>query len=151
MRQLLLFGLMAAVAFAQTPAPAPARGATKEGKAPASTAKKLDRAEIDHLLEHPEGVLFLDVRRPDEISSIGGFPVYLNIQIGELEKHLAEIPKDRPVVTISNHASRAGKAADILSAKGFKVIGAVGVEDYESEGGKPVKVSIPTPQTTAKK
>jgi rhodanese-related sulfurtransferase len=141
MRKLLLLTLMAgAVAFAQ-------QAQTKDG----AKAKKLTRAEIDQALEHPERVLFIDVRRPDEISSIGGFAVYLNIQISELEKHLAEIPKDRAIITVSNHASRAGKAADLLDSKGFKILGAAGVEDYEAEGGKPVKIAIPPPQTNAKK
>ena len=119
--------------------------AQTKGKAPASKAKKLSRGEIDQLLAQPEKVLFIDVRRPDEVSSIGGFAVYLSIQVGELEKHLAEIPKDRPIVTISNHANRAGKAADLLDGKGFKVLGAVGVEDYEAEGGTPVKIAVPPP------
>jgi rhodanese-related sulfurtransferase len=140
MRRLFLLTLMAGtVAFAQ-------QAQTKDG----AKAKKLTRAEIDQALEHPERVVFLDVRRPDEISSIGGFAVYLNIQAGELEKHLAEIPKDRAVITVSNHASRAGKAADLLESKGFKVLGAVGVEDYEAEGGKPVKIAIPPPNANAK-
>jgi rhodanese-related sulfurtransferase len=119
-------------------------------KAPPSKAKVLTRAEIDGLLATPEKVLFIDVRRPDEVSSNGGFPVYLSIQSGELEKHLAEIPKDRPIVTVSNHAARAGRAADLLDSKGFKVIGAAGVEDYEAQGGKIIKIEVPK-QTSANK
>jgi rhodanese-related sulfurtransferase len=119
-------------------------------KAPPSKAKVLTRAEIDQLLATPDKVLFTDVRRPDEISSIGGFPVYLSIQAGELEKHLAEIPRDRPIVTISNHAARAGRAADLLESKGFKVIGAVGVETYAADGGKIVKIEAPK-QTSGNK
>ena len=94
-------------------------------------------------------MLFLDVRRPDEISSIGGFPVYLSIQVSDLESHLNEIPKDRLIVTVSNHAARAGKAADLLASKGFKVAGAVGVQTYEADGGHLTKISAPA--LTAKK
>lgn len=43
-------------------------------------------------------------RRPDELASIGGFPVYLSVQAAELEKSLAWIPKDRTLVTVSNPA-----------------------------------------------
>jgi rhodanese-related sulfurtransferase len=138
MRKLILITLLAAAA------------AFPQGGTP-SKAKKLTRAELDGLLAHPEQVLLLDVRRPDEISSIGGFPVYLSIQAGELQKHLSEIPKDKVIVTISNHAARAGRAADLLDSKGFKVAGAVGVEDYESEGGAIVKIEVPKQSAAQKK
>jgi rhodanese-related sulfurtransferase len=149
MRKLLLIGLMAAAALGQQ---APAKDGAKQGKqdkAPGKS-KKLSRVEIDQLLEHPERVLLIDVRRPDEVSSIGGFAVYLSIQLADLEKHLTEIPKDRLIVTVSNHANRAVRAADLLDSKGFKVAGAAGVEDYEAEGGTPVKIAVPPPNANAK-
>jgi rhodanese-related sulfurtransferase len=92
-------------AAAQEQAQQPAQ---QNASRPASDAKVLTRAEIDALLAKPSDVLVLDVRRPDEIGSIGGFPVYLNIQVGDLEKRLPSIPKDRAIITVSNHASRAG-------------------------------------------
>ena len=111
-----------------------------------SQAKKLTRAEFDNLLAHPGEVLLLDVRRPDEITANGGFAVYLSIQAADLEKHLSEIPKDRPIVTVSNHANRASAAADLLMRKGFKIAGAVGAQTYEEEGGKlVVKIAPPKP------
>jgi rhodanese-related sulfurtransferase len=93
-------------------------------------------------------VLFIDLRRPDEISKIGTFPVYLNVQLADLEKNLAFIPKDRSIVTVSNHAGRAGKAADLLADRGYKVVGAVGSQLYEDEGGTIVKIAIPAPRQT---
>lgn len=137
MRNLILFTILAAAtAFGQAPA----------AKAPASKAKVLTRVELDKLLETPDKVLLIDVRRPDEITANGGFPVYLSIQANELEKHLADIPKDRLIVTVSNHAARGGKAADLLESKGFKVAGTVGAQTYESEGGKLVKIAVPPAQ-----
>jgi len=139
MHKLVLIALLAAAsAFAQTGGQEAA-----QGKSAPSKAKVLNRAELDDLLTHPDRVLLLDLRRPDEVSTIGGFPVYLSIQIGELEKHLSEIPKDRVIVTVSNHAGRAGRAADLLGSKGFKVAGAVGAQTYESEGGKLLKIEPP--------
>jgi rhodanese-related sulfurtransferase len=111
--------------------------------APTSKAKKLTNAEFDALVAHPDQVLLIDVRRPDEITTIGGFPVYLSIQIKDLKNHLSEIPKDRQIITVSNHASRAGVAADILADAGFKVAGAVGAQTYEADGGKLLKIAIP--------
>jgi rhodanese-related sulfurtransferase len=131
-KAILLTLLAAAISFAQ------------QG-APNSKAKTLTREEFDKLLATPDRVLLIDVRRPDEISANGGFPVYLSIQAGDLEKHLSEIPKDRVIVLVSNHAGRAGRAADLLMSKGFKVAGAVGAQTYESEGGKLTKIEPPKP------
>lgn len=123
-------------------------GAAATPAAPAYKAKspKLNRAEFDALLAKPEQLLVIDVRRPDELTKIGGFPVYLSIQSKELEKNLAFIPRDRAVVTVSNHAGRAGASADLLATKGFKVAGAVGAQDYEAEGGTLTKVAPPPPR-----
>src|ERR1700674_3511200 len=133
MRRLILVMLFAAaLGFGQQP-----------GAAPASKAKTLNRDEFDKLLATPGRVLLLDVRRPDEISANGGFPVYLSIQAAELEKHLSEIPKDRPIVTVSNHANRAGRAADLLESKGFKVAGGGGAETHEARGGTLLKNEPP--------
>jgi uncharacterized protein GlcG (DUF336 family)/rhodanese-related sulfurtransferase len=105
----------------------------------------LTRAQFDQLLAKPEKLVIIDVRRPDELTAIGGFPVYLSIQIAELEKSLAWIPKDRKIVTVSNHAGRAGKAADLLATQGFKVIGRIGAQTYEEAGGKLTKIAQPPP------
>src|SRR5690349_14985373 len=112
--------LTAAVAsHAQQPAPRPrpepgtqpgAQLRAQPGAQPAEGFKKLTRAEFDALLKEPGKVLVLDVRRPDELQTIGGFPVYVSIQAKDLEQHLAFLPKDRAIVTVSNHAGRAGKA-----------------------------------------
>jgi rhodanese-related sulfurtransferase len=114
-----------------------------------SRAHVLTREELDKLLARPQDLLVIDVRRPDEVSKIGGLPVYLSIQLNELEKSLAWIPKGRTIVTVSNHAKRAGMAADLLASKGFKVAGAAGVQTYEQEGGKLTKIVPPPPPSTA--
>jgi len=118
-------------------------------KEPAFKAKKLSRAELDALLAHPDQILLIDVRRPDEIASIGGFAVYLNVQINDLKNQLASIPRDRTIVAISNHAARAGVAADLLTANGFHVAGAVGAQIYEADGGTLVKIAPPKPRVNA--
>ena len=138
MHRLILITLLAtAAALAQNATPA--------------KAKTLTRAELDQLLATPDKVLLIDVRRPDEVSTNGGFPVYLSIQIGDLEKHLDAIPKDRIIVTVSNHAARGGKAADLLASHGFNVAGAVGAETYEKEGGTLTKIEVPKKVATAEK
>lgn len=117
------------------------------------TVKVLNRAEFDALLAKPEQIVIVDLRRPDELTDIGGFPVYLSIQVAELPQRLAWIPKDRTVVTVSNHASRGKRGAAALIDAGFKVAGAVGAQNYEEEGGKLTKIAKPAPkaETTSAK
>ncbi len=133
--------LAAPAAFAQQPAPAAAPASFK--------THVLSRPEFDALLKQPEKILLIDVRRPDEVTAIGGFPVYLSVQINDLESSLAWIPRDRQIVTVSNHAARAGKAGDLLTAKGYRVAGAVGVQLYEKDGGTLTKIPPPTPKADA--
>lgn len=111
--------------------------------------KKLDRAQVDGYLATPDRIVVIDVRRPDELARNGGLPVYLSIPAGELEKFLAYIPRERLVLTASNHAGRAGAAADLLLARGFNVAGAVGVQNYEEQGGKLFKPRPPAPRDAA--
>jgi rhodanese-related sulfurtransferase len=144
MKKLVLMMLLATtVAFGQ-------QGAT----APKSQAKVLTSTELDAYFAKPDQILLIDVRRPDEIKDIGGFPVYLNIQIGDLEKNLAWIPKNRTIITVSNHAARGGRAAEILAKNGFNVAGTIGVQTYEKDGGifaKVIAVPPPVPATAEKK
>ncbi len=145
--------LIAAVSFLAATAVLAQDATTATGPAASSARKSqvhvLSREELDKLLADPGKLLLIDVRRPDEISKIGGLPVYLNVQLDQLEKSVAWIPRERAVVTISNHAVRAGHAADFLRSRGFKVAGVVGVQTYEQQGGILTKVAIPAPQARA--
>lgn len=109
---------------------------------------ELSKAEFERLLAKPSKLLIIDVRRPDEVTKVGGFPVYLSVQIEDLEKRLDWIPKDRTIVTVSNHAARSGRAADLLASKGFKVAGTVGAQTYEEQGGALTKI-VPRPARDA--
>jgi rhodanese-related sulfurtransferase len=113
---------------------------------PKSQAHELTRAEFEKLLAHPAHLLIIDVRRPDELTKIGGFPVYLSVQIKDLENRLDWIPKDRTIVTVSNHAARSGRAADLLKSKGYKVAGTVGAQTFEEQGGTLTKFEVPPPR-----
>ena len=106
-------------------------------------AKRLGKADVDALLAQPDSVIFIDLRAPAEHIQYGTFPVFLSVQNKDLEKQLAWLPKDRQIVTVSNHSQRAGAAADLLAAKGFNVAGATGAEEYEVEGGTAVAHLIP--------
>lgn len=132
--------LMALAASAQPAAPAAAASPVPW----AYKTKQLDRAAVDALLAKPQALLVIDVRRPDELISKGSFPVYLNLQVKDVEKSLAYIPRDRTILTVSNRAHRAGAVGDLLASKGYQVAGATGSLDYEEQGGKAV-VRVPVP------
>jgi len=85
-------------AFAQESSRTPHAAAVNT---PDSRAHVLTRQELDKLLARPQDLLVIDVRRPDEVSKIGGLPVYLSIQLNDLEKSLAWIPKGRTIVTVT--------------------------------------------------
>ncbi len=135
---------------APTAAPAAAPAVTPAND-PAYTYKtqRLNRAAVDAVLSKPEQALILDVRRPDELTKIGGFPVYLSIQSSDVQKSLGYIPKDRLIIVVSNRAHRAGAVGDILHGLGYNVIGATGVLDYQDEGGVLTKIAPPPPRQAA--
>src|SRR5262245_26427864 len=101
MKTIATFSLIGVLLAAGSPVAAQ-QAAPQGQSAPAFKAKKLTRAEFDALRANPSKLLVLDVRRPDELQSIGGFGAYLSIQASELERSLAWIPRDRTIVTVSN-------------------------------------------------
>ncbi len=138
--------LSIALAVVALHAPAAEQQAANDFKSPV-----LDRAQVDAALATPERIVLIDLRRPDEHQSKGAFPVFLSIQADELEKYLAYIPRDRQVITVSNHKGRAGKAADLLASHGFKVLGVAGAETYAEAGGRNIrKIAAPAKAAAAK-
>ena len=85
-------GLLAAIAMAHA-----SQGA---GQAPpaAPKAQKMASDDVLALLEKGE-VFFLDVREPKELEELGTFEGYVNIPLGQIEKRLNEIPKDKAIIT----------------------------------------------------
>jgi rhodanese-related sulfurtransferase len=146
------------IAFVSVAACAVSVEASAQSAAPAAAApqpwkyhtRQLDRAQIDRLLANPSKVLFLDVRRPDEVTAKGSWPVYLSVQVKDVEKYLDFLPRDRAIVTVSNHAHRAGAVGDLLASKGFQIAGAAGSEDYEAQGGTITRIPVPPPSTAAR-
>src|SRR3954471_17015492 len=125
--------LLAATALVAAPQE-PTKAQDKKTIAPAG--KEIKRAELDTLLANPGKIFVLDLRGPEEIAKIGTLPGYVNIPLAQLESRLAEIPKDKTILPVSNHAVRAWKAQAILEKNGYQVPGGIGVQNYEKEGGK---------------
>ena len=64
----------------------------------AEEEKKLSADELKELLEKKE-VYFLDVREPKELEELGTIKGYVNIPLDQLEKRIAEVPKNKLIVT----------------------------------------------------
>jgi predicted sulfurtransferase len=96
MRRLLAIAaalLLPALAMAQSPTPS-----SQASSAPQPSAPKMASDEVLALLEKGD-VFFLDVREPKELEELGTFEGYVNIPVGQLEKRLSEVPKDKAIIT----------------------------------------------------
>ena len=60
----------------------------------------LSTEELEKYLKDGKKIYFLDVREPKEIEELGSVEGYVNIPLGELEKRLNEVPKDKLIITL---------------------------------------------------
>ncbi len=75
------------------------------------------------------GATVIDVRTPEEYRD-GAYPGARNIPISSLGQHLAEIPRDKPVVLYCASGARSSAAARAMKQAGFPdVINAGGLHD----------------------
>jgi 3-mercaptopyruvate sulfurtransferase SseA len=65
---------------------------------PMDESHRIQADQIDKLLAEGK-VLLLDVREPKEREELGAIEDSVNIPIGQLEKRLNELPKDRLILT----------------------------------------------------
>jgi predicted sulfurtransferase len=97
MRTILVAGfllLAPVVAMAQS-----GTSSSGQDQAPAKpNAPKMASDDVMALLEKGE-VFFLDVREPKELEELGTLEGYVNIPLGQLEKRLSEVPKDKAIIT----------------------------------------------------
>lgn len=77
--------------------------------------------ELSDRLDSREEFTVLDVRTPEEFQA-GHLPRAVNIHVGELSHRLAEVPRDRPVVTLCSTGQRATIAASLLLRHGFETV-----------------------------
>ena len=72
--------------------------AAPQSSSPQPNAQKMASDDVMALVEKGE-VFFLDVREPKELEELGTFDGYVNIPLGQIEKRLNEIPKDKAIIT----------------------------------------------------
>jgi hypothetical protein len=71
---------------------------TQEAQVADGPNRRVQAEEIDKYLQEKK-VFFLDVREPKELEELGTIEGYYNIPLGELEKRLGEVPKDKLILT----------------------------------------------------
>ncbi len=77
-----------------------------------------------------EGALLVDVR--SRIGAILGMvPGATNIPLSVLKRHMDELPRDRNIVLYCGSGGRAGKAKQVLDAKGFKAFNGGAYKDVK--------------------
>lgn len=64
------------------------------------TGQTISTAELEKYLKDGKNIFFLDVREPKEIEELGSVKGYVNIPLGELEKRLNEVPKNKLIITL---------------------------------------------------
>jgi hydroxyacylglutathione hydrolase len=89
--------------------------------------------DLDDLLA--QGAQLIDVREKDE-RDVGYIAASRNIPYRMLALGEADLPRDRPLVTICESGPRAAIAASILSAHGFdaRAVSNGGVDDWQASG-----------------
>lgn len=124
---------LSASAWAQTPPPTPPAAPSATAQMPAMDESHRVKAEdIDKALAEGK-VLLLDVREQRELEESGTIPDSLHIPIGQLEQRLAEVPKDRLILTACQGGGRASRAAALLEKHGYKTAGFCGLRDYKGK------------------
>ena len=76
--------------------------------------------EPDWVSEHLPDVLLLDVRQHGEVDErLGRIAAARLLPLDELKEQLADLPRDRPVVTVCHAGMRSGQATVLLKQGGF--------------------------------
>lgn len=73
--------------------------------------------------ENPAQIVVIDVR-DDKDYKKGSMPGAINIPVGDIEKKIAELPKDKPIVFVCPTGARSGEAYDTVKMLGGKDLAA---------------------------
>jgi rhodanese-related sulfurtransferase len=122
MKKFILCSAVVFSAWACLPGPETASekpAATTGTEQAAAEVKEVDVADLKRRLDAGEDIFLLDVRNPDELVEHGMIAGAVNIPVDDLEARLAEVPKDKPIVTYCMRGGRASRAADLLRSHGY--------------------------------
>lgn len=86
-----------------------------------SPMPSVSAAELNEKLKQPKRPLVLDVRQPDEFRT-GHIIGAKLIPLGELNRRLNELPKDKEIVCVCASGSRSRSATKMLLGAGYNAI-----------------------------
>lgn len=81
--------------------------------------RNITSRETKALLEANRNIYLLDVRTPQEYSQ-GKLAGSVLIPIGEFERRIGEVPRNRPIVVYCAVGSRSKSVAGFLAQKGYR-------------------------------
>jgi glyoxylase-like metal-dependent hydrolase (beta-lactamase superfamily II)/rhodanese-related sulfurtransferase len=101
----------------------------------------VDEVGIDAIDSAPPNAVILDVREPEEFAR-GHVPKAVNVPQADLATRLAEVPRDRPIMTICQSGSRSLRSAQFLRQQGFdQVVSVAGGTAAWRASGRPVEAT----------
>jgi rhodanese-related sulfurtransferase len=89
-------------AYGTAPAAVAVTAGAEEGSIDIATFEKI-------IAKNPQSIMLIDVRDADEYAA-GSFKTAVNIPTDELEKKIATLPTDKPIVFVCNTGARSGEA-----------------------------------------
>ncbi|MFZ5642728.1 MAG: rhodanese-like domain-containing protein [Bacillota bacterium] len=90
--------------------------------------QNVNAGALHGMIQNEKDIVLVDVREPFELEETGYIPGSVNIPVGQVEKRINEIPRDKKVVIICRSGRRSAEAAKLLTEKGYTNI-------YNLEGG----------------
>lgn len=99
---------------------------------------KLALAQAVDSVNREQGI-FIDIRPADQYKT-GAIPQAKNIPLDTLDKHVASLPKDKPIIIVDAHGKEGSRAVNQLNKHGFTKVSCLegGLQSWV-EGGMPVK------------
>lgn len=81
----------------------------------------------------PADTIIVDVRLPEEVKE-GAIPGAINIPVAEIDQNLAQLPKDKKIVTYCNSGTQAEMAYHTLKGKGYTNVSFLNAKVEVDEG-----------------
>ena len=97
------------------------------GTTPAAPAEQIKEA-LDNQALLLDVRMYVETRKQDADL----IPGAKNVPLLRLRSHLAELPRDRTIITFCVSGKRAGKAADMLNDRGFSALSGGGLSNVQS-------------------
>jgi hydroxyacylglutathione hydrolase len=86
---------------------------------PVFAYENINPIDVKQKLDARESVFILDVRQPEEYAQ-GYIPKAYLIPLGDLDKRMNEVPKDRYLIVVCQSGGRSAKASQQLEDSGYK-------------------------------